>query len=278
MCDHCVQHGEGQVWYLEAASHSREMMEKLRVEERIRRRVRNFEDRTVRLLTLYDRLSPLWRIGPLQRLASAWAERRQKKSYFGQVLPREHATQVLEMAGSIVRLPCSCRRFVKGRKEARYCLGLGYDPHKVYDGMPDYDEDFEMLTPEEAISLTETFQKEEGLVHTVWTLPDNFVATLCNCSVQDCGAMFARHKVNLNVLYPGVHKASVSREFCTGCGLCLKACQFGAMKLDRSSGKAEVNPGLCQGCGICRRECVPGAITLEGLEVPGGERVPVHHP
>lgn len=268
MCEFCITHGEGRIWYLEAASHSRELMEKLDVEAKLRRHARRFESSTVRLLSLYDRLAPLWKFTPLKRLAHAWAEARQKRRHFGQFLPREHAGRVLEMAGSIVRLPCVCRRFVKGRRDARYCLGLGFDPWKVYGGHPDYGDDFEVLTPSEASGLIRKFQENEGLVHTVWTLPTPFVASLCSCSMEECGAMFTRFKLGINVIFPGEMKADVLEDNCDGCGGCVPACPFGALSQTKRPGTPSVNRLLCQGCGLCRQACRSEGIILRG---PGPE-------
>ena len=47
MCEFCLQHGEGKVWYLQAANHSRELMIKLRTEEILRRHAMRSEERRV---------------------------------------------------------------------------------------------------------------------------------------------------------------------------------------------------------------------------------------
>ncbi len=44
------------------------------------------------------------------------------------------------------------------------------------------------------------------------------------------------------------------------CGICVKACPYGApMALERKA--AEINPAMCHGCGTCVAECPSGAIT-----------------
>jgi Pyruvate/2-oxoacid:ferredoxin oxidoreductase delta subunit len=280
MCEFCVEHGEGKVWYLEAANHSREMMDTLRVEELMRRHAGTFETSSIRLYTIYDRLSPLWKFAPFKRLAHGWATRRQKKKHFGQVLPREHVHRVFELAASIVRLPCVCRRFVKGRPEARYCLGLGFDPHKVYAGLPEYKGDFERLTAAEASNLVDSFEREEGLLHTVWTMPTPFIGAVCNCSHEDCGAMLTHYRLGINVLFPGELKAAVDPDRCTGCRRCLRACPFQAIVWDATPGKARVIAHLCQGCGLCRQACAAGAMALVGPAADHDhthEREPIIH-
>jgi heterodisulfide reductase subunit A len=58
--------------------------------------------------------------------------------------------------------------------------------------------------------------------------------------------------------------SEVNEELCIGCGLCLKACQYGAVKLSaaQDGDKAAVLPALCQGCGACNSVCPTGAIDL----------------
>ncbi|MEA3239812.1 MAG: CoB--CoM heterodisulfide reductase iron-sulfur subunit A family protein [Candidatus Bipolaricaulota bacterium] len=56
--------------------------------------------------------------------------------------------------------------------------------------------------------------------------------------------------------------ASVSDEFCSGCGICESVCPYAAVKVERS-GIAVVNEILCSGCGICAAACPAGAIEVK---------------
>ena len=57
----------------------------------------------------------------------------------------------------------------------------------------------------------------------------------------------------------------VNERMCMGCGQCVSACTYGAIKLqDTKQGKkAVVNPVLCKGDGLCNAECPTGAIQLK---------------
>ena len=62
--------------------------------------------------------------------------------------------------------------------------------------------------------------------------------------------------------------AQVAPELCTGCGLCLEACQTeDVISLIEQPGggvKAQVNPALCLGCGMCAAVCPEEAIQVNG--------------
>jgi MinD superfamily P-loop ATPase len=58
------------------------------------------------------------------------------------------------------------------------------------------------------------------------------------------------------------HRASIDAEQCTGCGLCLPVCRFGALSEGRN-GLVVLDPLFCEGCGVCRRVCPQGAVSLE---------------
>ncbi len=48
---------------------------------------------------------------------------------------------------------------------------------------------------------------------------------------------------------------TVSPDKCVGCGMCEKACPYGAMKVDKASKKVIHNEAQCHGCGTCVAEC-----------------------
>jgi electron transfer flavoprotein alpha subunit len=52
----------------------------------------------------------------------------------------------------------------------------------------------------------------------------------------------------------------IEREICTGCGLCLQVCAYGALTLDNEN--IVVVSEACTGCGLCVPECPSGALSL----------------
>lgn len=59
--------------------------------------------------------------------------------------------------------------------------------------------------------------------------------------------------------------AEIDKEKCSGCGLCIQACYFGAISYREEVGVPEVNPVLCKGCGNCAVICPSGACQVGGF-------------
>ena len=51
----------------------------------------------------------------------------------------------------------------------------------------------------------------------------------------------------------------VNDELCSGCGICITMCPYGARSLDPARGVVVVNEILCEGCGACAAACPSGA-------------------
>ncbi|MCD7721440.1 MAG: Fe-S cluster domain-containing protein [Prevotellaceae bacterium] len=61
---------------------------------------------------------------------------------------------------------------------------------------------------------------------------------------------------------------------CLGCGDCVAACQFGALRMNTETGLPEVDESLCTACGACQKACPRGIIELR-LAGPKGRRMVV---
>jgi heterodisulfide reductase subunit A len=60
--------------------------------------------------------------------------------------------------------------------------------------------------------------------------------------------------------------SKIDPEHCTSCGLCVKVCPYGAIKMEKKGKEklpAVVIEAACKGCGTCGPECNFGAVTLK---------------
>jgi len=56
--------------------------------------------------------------------------------------------------------------------------------------------------------------------------------------------------------------AFVDPDTCTGCGICVTICPYGALKIDEKKKVSTVDSVLCEGCGACSVACPSCAIVL----------------
>jgi ferredoxin len=199
----------------------------------------------------------------VSKLGTAW----QKRRHFGQVVPLEDVDRILDQMDSVVRLPCLCRSLTTGRREVRYCYGLGINPLSVIGQYPDYSENLEWLPREDARQAIHQLDKE-GLVHSVWTFDTPFIGGLCNCD-RDC--MAYRLQIGLGraqVFFAAEYRASINWDKCSGCKLCRSQCPFGAIHYTATHDKCTIDPNSCYGCGICRAVCKREAIALSPRQTP----------
>ena len=277
MCQFCHQHGEGKRWYLNAENYAEDLMSDLRRQEMVRHFFDGGMERDLqKARDDFERLHQAPRI--VQSMVRGTVERRMKKEHFGQVVPLEEVERILDFTGTIVRVPCICRKAFNGRED-RYCFGVTPNPeqHPFADVIDDSfytgpgTDELETLDHSEAREAFRELDKK-GLVHTVWTFITPFIGGICNCDRADCGAMMATVNNDVRVMWRAEFVAQVDWDKCQGCRACLKQCQFGAMGFSVAQGKAFIDPAACYGCGVCRAVCPNDAITLvERSEVPVAE-------
>ena len=58
--------------------------------------------------------------------------------------------------------------------------------------------------------------------------------------------------------------ATVNKDRCSGCGLCVLVCPYNAVEIDEEEGVAKVNSAICKGCGACAAICRSSAIDVMG--------------
>lgn len=267
MCEFCHQHGDGQKWYLKAENYSQELLDNLE-----RRRyldsfsgLGNIQGAEIEAGFQKAMRSPAW----LRKLIYFFREKRQRRDHFGQVVPLEDLAQVMDLAASIVRIPCICRKINKGKTDAGYCFGLGLDAEKMLGFQESFLKTFrtgpeearvDRLSKAEALDLHRSFEKQ-GLIHTIWTFKTPFIGGICNCDRADCLAMLS-YRYNFHAFFRGEYVAEVESDACNGCRECHSMCQFGAIGFSVVDQKTFIDPIRCYGCGICRSACEMDAISL----------------
>jgi MinD superfamily P-loop ATPase len=64
------------------------------------------------------------------------------------------------------------------------------------------------------------------------------------------------------IMFRAEWAAIVSVDECNGCRLCMRQCQYGAIRYSSNNKKVVIDPTACYGCGVCRAVCRKKAITL----------------
>jgi ferredoxin len=266
MCEFCTKHGDGQVWYKNAANYSNDLLSDLR------RRVfiGNFLELTFKSgFDTLGRLETIYRKkGRLPGVIKNEMEGRAQREHYGQVLPIEEIRELVLKADTVVRMPCACR-WTSDKQEARCCYGISFGVEAWYRNIDmSYfgkasDEGLETLTREDAIVQMEGLE-DLGTIHTIWTMMTPFIGAICNCTVKDCLAMRTLSSIHVETMARAEYVATVQEAICTGCGNCESHCQFDAIGSTQESGRisAQINTLKCFGCGLCRNACDAGAISL----------------
>jgi len=271
VCEFCAQHGDGKRWYLEASNYAVDLSADAERRGYMTEFVQRFDERMPRNVELLETLQRL--PGPLRRMLSTIVRQRQKHDHFGQPVPIEECERILEMTTSVVQLPCVCRHF-SGTPERGYCLAVTVNPadELLAEAFRDYldgpdTSGLQRLTKAEALDVLRRCEAE-GLMHSVWTFKTPFIAAICNCSVEaGCMAMRTTVTYDVPIMWRGEYVAVLDATACSGCGLCLERCPFGALL--RSERGVELDAGACWGCGVCRSACHRDALSLvERTSVP----------
>ncbi len=95
------------------------------------------------------------------------------------------------------------------------------------------------------------------------TLGGDYSAAYCRqCRDARCAAACQESAIRFD---GGLRAWLVDERACTGCGACVEACRFGAIRLDPVSGLAS-KCDLCGGEAWCVQVCQAAALELNGGE------------
>lgn len=266
MCEFCTTHGEGKIWYKNAANYAEDLLSDLNrrnyIETFLTSAFHEGFQTLGRLETIYQKK------GRLPEAVRAALIKKAKQEHFGQVLPIEEISELVRQARTVVRMPCACRWDIE-KKEVRCCYAISYGPEPWYRNIDmSYfgkasDHGLESLTAESAILQMDQME-EQGAIHTIWTMMTPFIGAICNCSAEGCLAMTTLSKIHVETMARAEYAARVDEASCTGCGLCDARCHFNAISSVTVNGRSvsRIDPLKCFGCGICRKVCSVEAISL----------------
>ncbi|HET6352592.1 MAG TPA: 4Fe-4S dicluster-binding protein [Coriobacteriia bacterium] len=265
MCQFCVEHGEGERWYLNAKNYAYDLQSDLQRRNYVVKFVRGFGDMRANAITWMGRFEKLPE--PLARAGKSAISRHMQTHHFGQPLPIEDCAQVFDLATSITVIPCICRMHTPGKNADEVCMLVTTQPiaDVLEEGFRDYANgphlnDFHTMTKNEAMELLADCE-QRGLMHSIWTFDTPFTAAICNCNIESgCMAMKMTQGYELKMMWRGETVAQLSDEQCVACGKCAKVCPFDA--IEARKGSVTLHQDACWGCGICRAACSKDAISL----------------
>lgn len=119
------------------------------------------------------------------------------------------------------------------------------------------------ISSQEAVEILKA-EDQRGHVHHAFFKDAMFgrFYAICNCCACCCGAMNA-HRNGTPMLAASGYRAVVDPDRCSGCGRCVKQCQFQAIEITQAGTRqARIDPLKCMGCGVCIDHCNRGALSL----------------
>ena len=124
----------------------------------------------------------------------------------------------------------------------------------------DKSDEIRALTREEAGRILEK-AADEGLVHSTMNQRDQLYY-VCNCCTCCCGILRGVAEFSVpTALANSDFRVTIAGDRCTGCGACIRRCQFGALSKDEDVCVADYS--RCVGCGICVSTCPVEAMSME---------------
>lgn len=209
---------------------------------------------------------------PVMRVVPNWKAVKD----FPELIPEEDLREIYKRVGSIVLIPCPCRREMYDRKcgtPDEMCISLGRSAeYNLKRGVG------RKLTVEEALEFEESCAKNNS-----FTIVPNSPKTdmvICHCHACCCVTVLAFNSVGaplVDFCAKSRFEAEVNAPKCIACQKCMAACQFEAIEMkkhpDMTQWKAHIISEKCMGCGVCVANCpTEGAVALKVVRPP--EHIP----
>jgi ferredoxin len=276
MCDHCMKHGAGGKWYLNARKYSEEVAAKYNLREFLLEQYKNFEQISVRKVAGVspagmDRVFKMPIIGRVVKHSAGRMLHSTKpptnpfkpEGHIGQVVPLEDAVAILEhcAAEPIIEKNCMCRYMTRGYKES-CCINFGV-MSEIIDKLPRFIPEKEKyhLTRAEAVKRF-TEHNRKGYIGTIWYGPFPYINNLCSCESPECAGIRPRMDFGIMSINKAEYVADIKQPLCRGCQACIVRCPFKAIVLNTATGRIHVDKEKCFGCGVCRHICDTDALYL----------------
>jgi Fe-S-cluster-containing hydrogenase component 2 len=192
-----------------------------------------------------------------------------------QIHPYESVAEILDAAKAWGVLDCICRKQKALIGEpcehpVDVCMILSTKP-----GAFDQSPVVKALTREQAQDTLRRAARA-GLVHSVSNHKgldgdQSSFEYICNCCTCSCGVLRGIAEMGIsNAVARSAFINQVDEASCSGCEVCLAACQFEALTVDEVAHVSELR---CVGCGVCVSTCPDGALVLvrrpqEQQEIP----------
>jgi ferredoxin len=199
------------------------------------------------------------RIIPVSKSLDSFAKVSSEK-----VLAYEDPRKIIQGAKTIAVVDCACRRTMMNCDHP-LDVCLHFDQRAEFAiARPSG----KKLTVDEALAVLD-YAEEKGLLPSVDNVTSPFGA-ICFCCSSACVVINSamRYGTLNKQLAKSRFQAEINDSICTGCQICVKRCQFGAITMELIPGttkklKARIDIEKCWGCGQCTLKCKPHAISLK---------------
>jgi len=175
-----------------------------------------------------------------------------------EVLPYEHAEQLIQDEEIFAVAPCICRQEQKIQghgcdRPLETCLVFGRAAeYYIHNNLG------RKIDREEVRKILKTANKTGLVLQPSNAKEPSNICTCCGCC---CGVLrnIKRHPRPATLVWsPCI--AELDTDVCNGCGICVSRCQMDALSLDNEY--AVLNSERCIGCGLCISTCPTHALRL----------------